>query len=143
MLDMVWAVRSDRPDRRTLSRLDAGELIRDARQIAGLSQAKLAAQFGTTQSVLSRWERGVETPRVNTLGRLLQACGFEVDLRFRRHDDTDREAIRAQLDRSPSERLSWALERARSDDDEPGDHVVLQNLYALEDEIAARESSED
>lgn len=130
----------DRPDRTTLSRLDTGALIRESRTIAGLTQSELAATVGTTQSALSRWERGFDVPRIATLGRLLQACGFEVDLHFRRHDDADREVIRAQLDRSPDERLSWALDRARSADyEEPSDRVVLNHLYALEDEIAARE----
>jgi transcriptional regulator with XRE-family HTH domain len=96
----------DRPDSTTLSRLDATALIRDARRIAGLTQQGLADRLGTKQSVVSRWERGIEVPRVDTLGRILEACGFEVDLRFRRHDDVDRSQIRAQLAMSPRDRLA-------------------------------------
>jgi transcriptional regulator with XRE-family HTH domain len=99
----------DRPDRQTLSRLRASDLIRDARRLAGLSQADLAARLGTHQSVISRWERGIESPRVETLGRILQACGFEADLTFRRHDDEDRSLIAMHLDMTPEERLD-ALE---------------------------------
>lgn len=95
----------DRPDRQTLSRLDAARLVRDARQFAGLSQAALAERLGTKQSVVSRWERGVDEPRVSTLARLLQACGFEADLTFRRHDDEDRSQIRQQLAMEPEQRL--------------------------------------
>jgi transcriptional regulator with XRE-family HTH domain len=98
-------VARDRPDRQTLSRLDAASLIRDARLIAGLSQSELAQRLGTTQSAVSNWERGRDEPRVNTLGRILQACGFEVDLVFRRHDDVDRSQIRRLLDFSVDERL--------------------------------------
>jgi transcriptional regulator with XRE-family HTH domain len=94
----------DRPDRQTLSRLDTGALIRDARQIAGLSQAELAARLGSTQPVISRWERGQDVPRVDTLGRILQACGFEADLVFRRHDDEDLAQIRRQAAMNPAER---------------------------------------
>jgi transcriptional regulator with XRE-family HTH domain len=97
--------RSDRPDRRTLSRLDAGGLVREARQIAGLSQGELAARVGTTQSAVSNWERGRDVPRVDTLGRILQACGFEADITFRRHDDIDRAQIVRLLDATPDERL--------------------------------------
>ena len=94
----------DRPDTKTLSYLNTGELIREARQLAGLTQAELGAKAHTTQSVVSRWERGLEVPRVDTLGRVLQACGFEADLRFRRHDDVDRSLIAYQLSLSPLER---------------------------------------
>jgi len=96
---------TDRPDRQVLSRLGAGALIRECRRHAGLSQAELAARLGTTQSAISRWERGHESPRVDTLGRILQACGFEVDLTFRRHDDEDRSQIRHMLSLTPEERL--------------------------------------
>jgi len=95
----------DRPDRQTLSRLDPAALIREARLIAGLSQADLAARLGTTQSAVSNWERGRDEPRVSTLGRVLQACGFEADLVFRRHDDVDRSQIRRHLEYTPAERL--------------------------------------
>ncbi len=96
----------DRPDRQTLSRLRAGDLIRDARRIAGLSQADLARRLGTHQSVISRWEREIESPRVDTLGRILQACGFEADLTFRRHDDVDRSQIVGTLGQSADDRLA-------------------------------------
>ena len=95
----------DRPDRQTLSRLEVGALVREARLIAGLSQAELATRIGTTQPVVSRWERDLEVPRIDTLGRALQACGFEVDLVFRRHDDVDRSQIRGALALSPAERI--------------------------------------
>jgi transcriptional regulator with XRE-family HTH domain len=96
---------ADRPGTQTLSRLRTGLLIREARQHAGLSQRDLAARLGTKQSVVSRWERGIDTPRIETLGRILQACGFEADLTFRRHDDEDRSQIVEALTLSPEERL--------------------------------------
>src|SRR5690348_10659954 len=107
---MLWSVASppahrNRPDRQVLSRLDTGTLVRDARRIAGLSQSELATRVGTTQSAVSNWERGRDVPRVDTLGRILQACGFEVDLVFRRHDDVDRSQIVRLLDATPDERL--------------------------------------
>jgi transcriptional regulator with XRE-family HTH domain len=95
----------DRPDRQTLSRLDAAALVRESRQIAGLTQGELAERLGTTQSAVSNWERGRDEPRVGTLGRILQACGFEADLTFRRHDDVDRTQVRRHVDYTPAERL--------------------------------------
>jgi transcriptional regulator with XRE-family HTH domain len=96
----------DRPDRQTLSRLDPGALVREARTLAGLSQAELAERLGTKQTVVSRWERGVDEPRLSTLARLLQECGFEADLTFRRHDDEDRSQLRQLLAMEPRDRLA-------------------------------------
>jgi len=95
----------DRPDRQSLSQLRTDALVREARQLAGLSQSELAARIGTSQSVVSRWERGVDTPRIDTLAGILQACGFEADLTFRRHDDVDRAQLRQNLAMTASQRL--------------------------------------
>ena len=95
----------DRPDPTALSRLRTGLLIREARAAAGLKQSELAARVGTKQSVISRWERGVDEPRIGTLARLLRACGFEVDLAFRRLDDVDRAQIAQHLDMTTSQRV--------------------------------------
>jgi transcriptional regulator with XRE-family HTH domain len=95
----------DRPERQTLSRLRTGLLIREARQLAGLSQSELAERLHTSQSAVSNWERGRDIPRVNTLGRILEACGFESDLVFRRVDDVDRSQIAGALASTPEARL--------------------------------------
>jgi len=95
----------DRPDRHALSALGSGRLIREARRLAGLTQTELARRLGTTQSAVSNWERDRDIPRVDTLARILEACGFEADMTFRRHDDVDRAQIRENLAMTPSERL--------------------------------------
>ena len=96
---------NDRPGRLTLSALGSGRLIREARRLGGLTQAELARRLGTTQSAVSNWERGRDTPRVDTLARILEACGFEADMTFRRLDDVDRAQIRGNLAMTPAERL--------------------------------------
>ena len=96
---------NDRPGRLTLSALGSGRLIREARRLGGLTQADLARRLGTTQSAVSNWERGRDTPRVDTLARILEACGFEADMTFRRLDDVDRAQIRENLTMTPAERL--------------------------------------
>src|SRR5262249_1254488 len=95
----------DRPDGHTLSALGSGRLIREARRLGGLTQAELARRLGTTQSAVSNWERGVDIPRVDTLARILEACGFEADLTFRRLDDVDRAQLRQNLALTPAARL--------------------------------------
>ena len=96
---------NDRPGRLTLSALGSGRLIREARRLGGLTQADLARRLGTTQSAVSNWERRRDTPRVDTLARILEACGFEADMTFRRLDDVDRAQIRENLAMAPAERL--------------------------------------
>jgi transcriptional regulator with XRE-family HTH domain len=100
------APRDDRPRTQTLSRLDVGALVREVRRRAGLTQRDLAAMLGTTQSAVSTWERGHDVPRVDTLARILAACGFEADLVFRRHDDVDRSQIAGTLSQTPETRLT-------------------------------------
>ena len=102
-----------RPDPITLERLRAGLLIREARTLASLTQAELARLVGTQQSVVSRWERGDDEPRIATLARILRACGLEVDLAFRRLDDVDRAQIRGTLSLSPAQRLDQVEQLSR------------------------------
>ena len=97
--------RRDRPDRRTLSRLDAGALVREARLIAGLNQGERPSPARPNPRGSPTGSAGDYIPRVDTLGRILQACGFEADLTFRRHDDVDRSQIVRLLDATPDERL--------------------------------------
>jgi len=104
-MDYHIRMANDRPGRLTLSALGSGRLIREARRLGGLTQADLARRLGTTQSAVSNWERGRDTPRVDTLARILEACGFEADMTFRRLDDVDRTQIRENLAMTPAKRL--------------------------------------
>jgi predicted transcriptional regulator len=58
--------------------LDAALLVREARSRAGLSQRDLALRADTSQSVVARIEAGQTQPGSDTLGRLLEAAGFEL-----------------------------------------------------------------
>lgn len=55
--------------------MDAGVALRDARVLAGLSQAALAERVGTSQATISAYENGTKEPSVATLSRLLAATG--------------------------------------------------------------------
>jgi predicted nucleotidyltransferase/DNA-binding XRE family transcriptional regulator len=63
-----------------------GELLREARRRAGLSQSELAARAGVTQSVVSEYEAGKRQPGVPTLARLVAATGHELTLGLNRTD---------------------------------------------------------
>ncbi len=61
-----------------MARPRIGEVLRNARLQAGLSQRDLARRARTAQSVVARVEGGTTSPTWDTLSRLLAAAGFEV-----------------------------------------------------------------
>lgn len=80
--------------------IDAAQLIRSARRLAGRSQRELGAVAGTSHSTLATYERGGKVPTVTTLDRILRAAGFEakVALVARRDEPlTDRMARGQEL----------------------------------------------
>ena len=59
-----------------------GYLLREAREKAGLTQADLAAQLGTTQQAVSQAERWDANPTVAFMRRWAEACGVELEIRL-------------------------------------------------------------
>jgi transcriptional regulator with XRE-family HTH domain len=93
--------------------VNVGHLVRSAREAAGLSQAELAARIGTTQPVVSRWERGHDEPRLSTLARIARACDLRLDVRLA-VDSVDRAQIRQQLALSPEQRIASVVNVSRT-----------------------------
>jgi transcriptional regulator with XRE-family HTH domain len=97
----------------TITSAGTADLIRDARLAAGLTQADLARRIRTTQSVVSRWERGGDEPRLSSLERILLACGRRLAITVE-NDDVDRSQIRQQLAMTPAERLASVTNLSRT-----------------------------
>jgi transcriptional regulator with XRE-family HTH domain len=89
----------------TLRRRRSGDLVQMLRARSGLTQRELAARVGKPQSMIARWERGHDSPRLDSLIALAHACGAELDLTMRARDEVDRAQIRRHLELTPSERL--------------------------------------
>jgi transcriptional regulator with XRE-family HTH domain len=87
----------------------AGRMVRDARSRANLTQRQLSAKAGIPQETIARIERGRVDPRVKTLDRLLEACGYGLESMPRLGIGIDRTQIRALLKLTPSERLAVAV----------------------------------
>ncbi len=51
-----------------------------ARRAAGMSQESLAAAIGTSQSRISKWERGEEMPRIEALYKIAEATGTTAEV---------------------------------------------------------------
>jgi transcriptional regulator with XRE-family HTH domain len=93
--------------------MTAAELLRETRRRHGVTQAQLAARARTSQAAISRIERGVVSPTVETLATLLDLMGDELSLGAEPIDyGHDRAMIRNNLQHSPEERIqrqaSWS-----------------------------------
>ena len=53
--------------------------ITAARMAAGLTQGQLAEAIGCTQKDVSRWERGVYSPRIDVLVKMAGALGCSLE----------------------------------------------------------------
>src|ERR1700746_2153121 len=66
-----------------------GDLIREARRRAGLTQAELAVLAGTSQSGIARWESGRTAVSLDDVRRLVRLCGFDLEVMLVPSDDSD------------------------------------------------------
>lgn len=56
-----------------------GRLIADTRKQKGMTQLELAAKMGVTDKAVSKWERDLSCPDVNTLPLLAETLGISVE----------------------------------------------------------------
>ncbi len=93
--------------------MNAARALKQARRRAGLTQRQLAAAAGVAQPTIARIERGLEVPRVDTLDRLLRACGDAIEAVPLAGEGIDRTGIRQLLSLTPAERAATAINDAR------------------------------
>jgi transcriptional regulator with XRE-family HTH domain len=89
----------------TATRWPVWALIREARRRAGITQAELAKRVGTSQPAIARYERARTMPDLDTLHRIVEACGLELRLELDAPDSQRAAAERIALERTPEERL--------------------------------------
>ena len=61
-----------------LSQMRGGSIIKQARRTAGLTQAELAERLATKWSAIAHWESGRVSPAVESLSRIVEACGLSL-----------------------------------------------------------------
>ncbi|MCV7281726.1 helix-turn-helix transcriptional regulator [Mycolicibacterium flavescens] len=66
-----------------------GDLIREARKRAGLTQAELADRAGTAQPAIARWESGRTAVSLDDVIRLVRLCHLDLELHLVERDDSD------------------------------------------------------
>ena len=84
--------------------MDAARVLRHARRRAGLTQRQLADRAGVPQSQIGRIEARLTVPRVDTLDRLLEACGEGLESLPRPGIGVDRTLAQELLRLPPLER---------------------------------------
>jgi transcriptional regulator with XRE-family HTH domain len=92
-----------------------GLLVREARKRHGLTQEQLAARARTSQAAISRIERGLVSPTVDTLATLLDLMSEELALDAREVDyGHDRTLYDYTLPLTPAKRIAqqaaWATQ---------------------------------
>jgi transcriptional regulator with XRE-family HTH domain len=93
--------------------MTTGELLRSVRERHGLTQKQLATRARTSQAAVSRIERGLVSPSIETLSHLLAMMNEEVVLDAREIDwGHDRTLIRGNLALSVAQRLDQTAAHA-------------------------------
>ncbi len=91
----------------------SSRMLRHARRSAGLTQRGLAARTGVPQETIARIEASRADPRVATLDRLLEGCGYGLEHLPRLGIGIDRFQIRERRGLAPDDRLVRAIEEDR------------------------------
>ena len=89
--------------------MKSSDLLVEAREAAGLSQAALARRAGIPRSVLNAYERGKRQPGADALLSILRAAGFDVRLAPRIDAEVNARRLAQVLDLA--ERLPWRPRR--------------------------------
>jgi transcriptional regulator with XRE-family HTH domain len=92
--------------------MEPGTALRRARYRGGWTQRALARRSGVPQPAIARIESGAVVPRVDTLERLLNACGQALGVERLLGTEVDRTVIRQLRRLTPRERLKVAEEES-------------------------------
>jgi hypothetical protein len=83
----------------------SGDLIREARLRACLTQDELGERTGRDRAVIARWEQGVVAPSMETVIELVRACGFDLPLELVPYAVEGSERLEKNAVLSPERRL--------------------------------------
>jgi transcriptional regulator with XRE-family HTH domain len=92
--------------------MTSSDVVRIARQRAGLTQQQLADRSGHPRETIARWESGAREPSLSSLLRLVEAANLELVVHLAKQDSSLAEAVEDQLELRPAERLDRLLPRA-------------------------------
>ena len=94
----------------------SGDLMKEARLRAGLTQTELGERLGKAQSVIARWERDEVSPSLETVRSVVRACGLDLTFFMSKFDDSNVTIIDEHLRMTPAERFADLIARVRFHD---------------------------
>jgi transcriptional regulator with XRE-family HTH domain len=89
--------------------MDAGQILKESRLRAGLTQRRLAELAGVSQPTVARIESGDIQPTLARLLELVRACGLDLDVRVVALDEDAWTVAERGLGLTPDERLDRAV----------------------------------
>jgi transcriptional regulator with XRE-family HTH domain len=99
-----------------MSPMVSGDLIREARLRAGLTQLELGQRLGKPQSIIARWERDNVLPSMETVREVVRACDLDLTFHLSRFDDSNATIIDQHLRMTTAERFADLMQRVRFHD---------------------------
>jgi transcriptional regulator with XRE-family HTH domain len=85
------------------------DVVRIARQRAGLTQQQLAGRSGHPRETIARWETGAREPSLTSLQGVVAACDLDLVINLARRDRTLDTLVADQLELLPLDRLKQLL----------------------------------
>jgi transcriptional regulator with XRE-family HTH domain len=92
------------------------DIVRIARQRAGITQQQLADRSGHPRETIARWEAGAREPSLATLKALVAACDLDLVIHLARKDSSLEELVADQLELTATERLERLMPATAADD---------------------------
>ena len=87
-----------------------GKFIMERRKQLGMTQAELAEKINVTDKAVSRWERGLGFPDINTLEPLADALGIEVVELMRSEINTERRETAVEISEyHAAKKMKWLI----------------------------------
>jgi len=92
------------------------DIVRIARQRAGITQQQLAERSGHPRETIARWETGAREPSLATLSALVAACDLDLVIHLAPRDPSLGELVADQLELTATERLGRLMHATARDD---------------------------
>lgn len=92
------------------------DIVRIARQRAGLTQQQVAERSGHPRETIARWETGAREPSLASLQALVAACDLDLVIQLAPRDASLNELVGDQLRLTARERLSRLMPAGEKDD---------------------------
>ncbi|MFZ0769266.1 MAG: helix-turn-helix transcriptional regulator [Acidimicrobiales bacterium] len=112
-MSATFLERTDIADMYYTVHMMSGDLIKEARLRAALTQTELGARLGKAQSVIARWERGDVLPSLEIVRDVVRACGLDLSFFMSKIDDSNVTIIDEHLRMTPAERFTDLMARVR------------------------------